>query len=430
MIFFHLISTYTETKRPVRFLRELRGADQFKAGGYMKKIILPVLLLCAAAAISAQGIGIQGGPAIGIMDNGTTEASFAEDVAITFRFTETSPFVFGLSESNGLKRFAVFADFWLINKPLTETFNLYAGAGAYAGAAISPFRFSVGGRIPIGVNAFFLNDFIEPYAQIVPSAGFAFGSGGGLQVSIPVNIGIRFWIKNKPDFNGIKAKYTGAVQAGNAAAMQAAFNQVFAAAFYVGGLYPDYYTALAEGQGISWKQKQYDANETNETASEIALLKKVDGADSWWYLRYQVDGESLEFEALIDTQLRVKKIRYYDSETKDIEEYVFPVPSSPTESSGAYAQSAALMGLPADFAAIKEYSQGTEKVSVPAGSWNAEKLVYEYGSSKERISFKWWISPDVPGELLKYEYRYGNESSADGSLVSVKSGYKTKFSSY
>ena len=401
----------------------------------MKRFACVLTLLSCLWGGFAIGFGVQGGASIDIMRTGDFDTGVSGDAALTLRLSETSPFVFGVGGYNSFRSFSLFADWWALNVPLGERFGLYAGVGVYGGLFVSPFSFEVGGRVPIGVNAFFLDNFIEGYVQAVPSVGFEFGDSGGLAVFAPINLGIRIYLGNMPDFGNLKADWNkglGSLNALQSNIMQAAFSQVFARVFSVGGIYLDYNT-LEEGQGVVWNHSYTDESEGLEYTTEVALLKKLDNGDSWWYIAMTDEGELLEYEGLLDSQLRVKRIRY--SEDGKTKEYVFPVPTSASEEGGSLAGIDAYggfstLGMTFTMEALADFAQGTETVRVPAGTWRATKSVYEYGSSDQLISYNWYYTLEVPGQLIKYDHRHGDEMRSNGELQSVGRNYKTKFGSY
>ena len=72
----------------------------------------------------------------------------------------------------------------------------------------------------------------------------------------------------------------------------------------------------------------------------------------------------------------------------------------------------------------------TENVSVGAGSYNAKKSAYEFGSSKDMVSYKWWFTESVPGLIVKYDHELGDDCYSKGELKSIKNNYESKFDSF
>ncbi|MDR1748212.1 MAG: hypothetical protein LBR47_04055 [Spirochaetaceae bacterium] len=157
-----------------------------------KLIVLAAALFCIGTVnLFAWGIGAQLGGAISDHSGG--------NAAITFKLDDI-PWVFAVDGSFGPNRFniGVTADMWVINPNIVGPLNFYVGWGLFGGIGIydSDVSFVAGGRVPIGLNAFFFNDFFEPYLQIAPGIGVHAGSDGvGLYWYIPINLGFRFWFK-------------------------------------------------------------------------------------------------------------------------------------------------------------------------------------------------------------------------------------------
>lgn len=155
----------------------------------MKRFCM-VLILAAicCTSIFAFGIGLQAG--------GTVNGSgFSGAGAITFKL-DSAPWVFAVNGGYGW--FGITADQWMVNKAIASPLNYFIGWGIGGGLTIGDYNsVNIAARLPIGLNMFLANDFIEPYLQIAPSFGvsFVFSSGIGFYWSIPINLGLRFWIK-------------------------------------------------------------------------------------------------------------------------------------------------------------------------------------------------------------------------------------------
>ena len=152
----------------------------------MKKLIAVMVLgiLIGTASIFAFGIGVQGG-------GGVSGGSGIGGAALTFKL-DTAPWVFAVDWN--LARIGISADQWFLNKPFASPFNFYVGWGVYVGMGLGRGNLlAVGGRIPIGINAFFLDGMLEPYFQIVPSIGVSAIPGIDLDWGVAANLGFRFW---------------------------------------------------------------------------------------------------------------------------------------------------------------------------------------------------------------------------------------------
>ena len=155
----------------------------------MKKLIAVMVLgiLIGTASIFAFGIGVQGGGGYGFGGSGYVIGGGA----LTFKL-DSSPWVFAVD--GGWNRISISADQWFINKPFASPFNFFVGWGIYVGMGYSGGNMlAVGGRIPIGINAFFLDGMLEPYFQIVPSIGVSAIPGFDIDLGAAANLGFRFW---------------------------------------------------------------------------------------------------------------------------------------------------------------------------------------------------------------------------------------------
>lgn len=158
-----------------------------------KKLVLVAVLLCfvAIGSVFAFGIGVQIGG--GWLNGGLGNA------AITFKIDQL-PLVFAADFSFGGGSFSIGAsgDYWFLNPNIVGPLNWFLGAGLGLGFTIGdPFAMSIAARLPIGLNAFFIDGFLEPYIQVVPQIGGRIVMGddvsGGLYGGVGANLGLRLW---------------------------------------------------------------------------------------------------------------------------------------------------------------------------------------------------------------------------------------------
>lgn len=157
----------------------------------MRKVVVLVCVLTVISMTSvfAFGIGIQGGFNAGI-GNG--------DAAVTFKL-DNVPFVFAgnVQINGGGFGLGLTADYWVLNDTfIAAPFKWYIGLGGYGTIRIGdPLALSVGLRVPVGINAFFFENFLEPYIQVAPSIGInILPSFNFPSFFVPINLGVRFWI--------------------------------------------------------------------------------------------------------------------------------------------------------------------------------------------------------------------------------------------
>lgn len=148
-------------------------------------IVAALLMVVCVGGAFAWGIGIQGGG--GFPDYG--------NAAITFKL-DTVPFVFATNftfrDGFGV---GLTGDYWFLNDNIVGPLNWFIGAGA--GISLGGFNdnliLGLEGRLPIGLNMYLVDGFIEPYVQVVPSVGLNVLPEIGLRWGFAGNIGIRFW---------------------------------------------------------------------------------------------------------------------------------------------------------------------------------------------------------------------------------------------
>lgn len=153
-----------------------------------KKILIVAALLmvvCVGGAF-AWGIGIQGGYGYPPFGSG----------ALTFKL-DSVPFVFATNFTfDGGFGIGLTGDYWFLNDNIVGPLNWFLGAGAGISIGFQdPFSLGLEARLPIGLNMYFFDGFIEPYVQAVPLLRLHIlpEFGKGQIFGVAGNIGIRFW---------------------------------------------------------------------------------------------------------------------------------------------------------------------------------------------------------------------------------------------
>ena len=154
----------------------------------MKKIVLIgiVLMVAFAGTASASTFGV--GAAYGLQPIGGLPGS---NVMLSVKAPRV-PFLLGLGFSLGTNQFelGMTADWWLLQQNLVTFINVYAGPGLYAGIAQS---LEVGGRMPIGLNAYPL-DFLELFVEVAPTLTVRFSDPIVFpNFALQGAFGFRFW---------------------------------------------------------------------------------------------------------------------------------------------------------------------------------------------------------------------------------------------
>jgi len=132
----------------------------------IRLVVLAILLLCAAAvSVSAKGSGyaIGGEGSLYVAGNGGLPMS----AMITFHIPQV-PLMFAVGVSSP---FAIGAtvDYWAAHGNLSKLFSWYAGIGGYL--SVGQDALAVGGRIPVGIQAWPIGSTLEIFAEIAPAVG-------------------------------------------------------------------------------------------------------------------------------------------------------------------------------------------------------------------------------------------------------------------
>lgn len=156
----------------------------------MKKIfaVIAALLVMGTANVFAKtGVGLQAGTSIvgGGFGGAVTLKLESLPCVLGVRIASFSPLAVGVT-----------GDWWIANKNLGGPVNYYYGVGGAVGlvAGNDVFAFSVAGRAFTGLNAFFIDGFLEPFIQIAWQPGITIANGiNPTLLDFPVDLGFRFW---------------------------------------------------------------------------------------------------------------------------------------------------------------------------------------------------------------------------------------------
>ena len=152
----------------------------------------------------------------------------------------------------------------------------------------------------------------------------------------------------------------------------------------------------------------------------IAWRDKLSDGTAWWRLHYSTDEEKILYEYLLDSEMNILKVRYKNPETGAVEEWV----PEPSEEAGQEEEVQEFSEE--DYA---RYSQGRETITVKAGTYTADHIVYEDEETNGR--FEWWVTDEVPSGVVKYLGMNPEENSeVTGELVDVRTDYRTELRSY
>jgi len=126
-----------------------------------------------------------------------------------------------------------------------------------------------------------------------------------------------------------------------------------------------------------------------------AYLKELDNGHQWWRISWGNSEDLWIWETLIDTESsQMLRMRARDTEGNEGE--------VPVSGETVYMPATEL---------TRESVQGATvdkgKVNVPAGRFQADHVVYMMGSDGSQIEF--WLTPQVPGGVVKYQISQKNE---------------------
>ena len=164
-------------------------------------------IICFCSKLFATGAGVQigGNPGLYINDNSVKPDYFSGTLTGTLRFSRIPMSVgFGFEAGKSFSDFAYglsgFADYYLIDVQLKNTWNFYSGLGIEGNLLTPDFKdwsASAGARLFVGMNWLFYDNYLEFYAQqnIVPGWIKSLSqsdSKGAFILKLPLEAGIRF----------------------------------------------------------------------------------------------------------------------------------------------------------------------------------------------------------------------------------------------
>lgn len=200
------------------------------------------------------------------------------------------------------------------------------------------------------------------------------------------------------------------------------YQVAFSQAFYLGGymIQPD---ELEVGHGTIWEVEIIDSDGNKSIVkAERALLSREEDNSTWWYLRYQPSPDDLiEYELFVDEQIRAREMHLRDPETGQIRHHIFDHDDSYEEETDQAVQEMDQTGYYAHPVYVDDYQQykvEEEILRIANREIKANKLEHHISDPEtgQRVLYRWWISEEIPGKLIKYEY----EDETDGTLLRGK----------
>lgn len=211
--------------------------------------------------------------------------------------------------------------------------------------------------------------------------------------------------------------------------------------YFVGG-YGVNADNFQEGQGSTWRVESSDREEEASYTAERALLQRQDGGSTWWYLRFDPEGEedasSAEFEVQLSADQQALEMYMQDPETGDIRHHQFSHNEEENIEAEEGEDSLEEYGYQTNAIYAEsggEYQERSEEVTVEAGTFQTDVLIYsaeEYNEENEeygdRFEYRWWVTEDVPGHLVKFEYRnLQSDEVFRGELIEIRNDYEPRF---
>ena len=212
------------------------------------------------------------------------------------------------------------------------------------------------------------------------------------------------------------------------------YQLAYTQAFMVGG-YGAGFEDFEEGQGAVWRMETDDGENRVGFTTERALVQKGDDGTSWWYLSYQPDDDdAIEYEIKFNRSMNPIEMYMRNPESGDVEHHVFRENEDAETVDGDYDElrDDGFQTAYFDFEEWEQYREGTETLRVGSNSFDTTIPFYEGTEEEgdEHMNVRWWVTEDVPGQLIKYEMNDRNEGSrVTGEMLDFRSDYSIRFAS-
>ncbi len=192
--------------------------------------------------------------------------------------------------------------------------------------------------------------------------------------------------------------------------MYTTFVSLYWSTIAMGGFWYDDET-FEEGQGVRVQYRYQQGRNTEQMEYLRALLRINPDGTRWWRFVFDTD-EDLAFEALIDDDYSLLRIRYLDPGTERVEEFV---PDDPR----VWQQAA--MEARREEASVAPTTIGSARITVTAGTFDTDVYTYE----EDEYAFTWWVAENVPGRVVQLEGSSGDMDEIHGELLEILSGVRS-----
>lgn len=215
-------------------------------------------------------------------------------------------------------------------------------------------------------------------------------------------------------------------------------------AFFMGG-YGFSPGDFEEGQGATWRIEAVDRDDASSFTAERALLKRNEDGSTWWFLKFDADeAPPVEYEVLLTSDFTAREMYVRDPETRDVRYHQFSYDEQEVAEAGRGDESLEEIGYQTGFyytEAWDQYRQQSERITTGAGSFDADLLLFtgrdaqayaegdeEELENLENLEYRWWVTKEVPGELVRFEYRdLDNGGVLRGEMISLRDDYRPRF---
>jgi hypothetical protein len=159
-------------------------------GKIVKKLLLVATVVLALASPSVFAATQHGWAVGGEAVFPFAGSSLPSSGMINFKFTKIPiMFAVGISTAPAL---GITADYWFANERIADVFDWYAGVGGYMTINWNPNGLAVGGRIPLGLQAWPFGRNLEIFVEIAPAVGVSLVPTA-FDWHLQGALGLRFW---------------------------------------------------------------------------------------------------------------------------------------------------------------------------------------------------------------------------------------------
>ena len=191
---------------------------------------------------------------------------------------------------------------------------------------------------------------------------------------------------------------------------------LFGRAFAAGGMWPAQ-ASYAPGEWVRYRSTVSGESEAALDTLERAYLKETEDGRQWWRVRGLRGGQAWIYEALVDPErgevvrLRAKDPEGNVGEVPVTENTVYQSPQRLTKES------------------IEGATVGTENIETAAGTFSTRHVEYQGGAGGGTIT--WYLSNEVPGDVVKYQVGSQQQGSTwTSTLVAYGTDATTMLDSY